>query len=168
MWARLTSLVPWRKLLVFKKNDSPLARGRLQNAKWKEQCPNRIISELPNLSQKPGRLARENIEAAERAFCELGGPFGFLRATCGQRGQRVGITYDMAAAKFSTVWKSFQRIFHTLMRRQVKRSVLTDTAWHVLCVHALIRTRGGAAIAPVHDGVRRGALLSMDRTFHDA
>ena len=114
MWARLTSLVPWRKLLVFKKNDSPLARGRLQNAKWKEQCPNRIISELPNLSQKPGRLARENIEAAERAFCELGGPFGFLRATCGQRGQRVGITYDMAAAKFSTVWKSFQRIFHTM------------------------------------------------------
>ena len=28
--------------------------------------------------------------------------------------QRVGITYDTAAAKFSTVWKSFWRIFHTM------------------------------------------------------
>ena len=29
-----------RKLLVFNKNDFPLARGRLQNANCKEQCPN--------------------------------------------------------------------------------------------------------------------------------
>ena len=44
-----------RKLLVFSKNDSPLARGRLQNAKIKEL---RIISELPELSQKTAKMAR--------------------------------------------------------------------------------------------------------------
>ena len=47
-----------RKLLVFSKNDSPLARGRLQNAKLKEQVRTYIISKLPKVSQKVEKMAR--------------------------------------------------------------------------------------------------------------
>ena len=49
---------PDGKLLVFYKNDSPLVRGRLQNAKLKEQVRTRIISEQPKLSQKIEKMAR--------------------------------------------------------------------------------------------------------------
>ena len=47
-----------KKSAGFLQNDSPLARGRLQNAKMKEQVRTRIISELPVLSHNTGKRAR--------------------------------------------------------------------------------------------------------------
>ena len=57
-----------KKSAGFLQNDSPLARGRLQNAKLKEQVRTYSISELPNLSQKPGLLARGKTEGPDEAF----------------------------------------------------------------------------------------------------
>ncbi len=52
-----------------------------------------------------------------------------------------------------------------LMRRQVNRSVVTDTAFLFPVRSALIRTRNGSAFDPVHVRIRRGVLLSRERTF---
>ena len=114
------------KLLVFERNDSPLARGRLQNAKWKEQVRTHSISELPNLSQKPERLARENIGAAEKAFCGQRGRFVTYGHPRGGGGAFVGNTYDRRAhgfpqygkyfGDFSTLWKIIGRFFHAMER----------------------------------------------------
>ena len=113
-----------RKLLVFERNDSPLARGRLQNAKWKEQCPNRIISELPNLSQKPGRLARKISGRRRRCFAAKETAPPPTGTPGGGGGAFVGNTYGSGAhgfphygklfTEFSTVWKIFSRVFHAM------------------------------------------------------
>ena len=61
------------------------------------------------------------------------------------------------AGVFHAVEKSRPRgikLFHTLMRRHVKRSVLTDTALASSLGRALIRTLVGAAFAPVLGRVR--------------
>ena len=51
-----------------------------------------------------------------------------------------------------------------LMRRPVKRSVVTDTAILFLVRFALIRTHYEPAFGPVHIRFRRGMLLSTTRT----
>jgi len=51
-----------------------------------------------------------------------------------------------------------------LMRRPVKRSVVTDTAFLFLIRFALIRTHYEPAFGPVHIRFRRGMLLSTTRT----
>ena len=70
----------------FSVRTTPRSRGedfKTQNSK--DQVRTHGISELPNLSQKPERLARENIGAAENAFCGSNGPFRPLRASGGRR-----------------------------------------------------------------------------------
>ena len=48
---------------------TPRSRGEdFKTQNRKEQVRTHSISELPNLSQKPGRLAREIIEGADEAF----------------------------------------------------------------------------------------------------
>jgi len=58
-------------LLVFKKNDSPLTRGQLQNANLKrtisEQKPS-PVPELPALSQKLEQMARKKTGKWERKW----------------------------------------------------------------------------------------------------
>ena len=113
-----------RNLLVFERNDSPLARGRLQNAKWKEQVRTHSISELPNLSQKPGRLARKISGRRRRCFAGIKTAPPLLRASGGDGGAYVSNTYSSGAhgfprygkpfMDFSTLWKIFGRFFHAM------------------------------------------------------
>ena len=54
----------------FSIRTTPRSRGEdFKTQNRKEQVRTHSISELPNLSQKPGRLARKNIGTAEKAFC---------------------------------------------------------------------------------------------------
>ena len=80
-----------------------------------------IASELPNLSQKPGRLARGKIEGADKAFYGRKCRSAPLWASGSGGGAFVGKSYNRQAhtfprhgklfAEFSTVWKLFYAIF---------------------------------------------------------
>ena len=66
----------YKKSAGFLQNDSPLARGRLQNAKMKEQrTSSNTYSKLLDLSQKPGRLTRGKTERADSVFTKTFGGY---------------------------------------------------------------------------------------------
>jgi hypothetical protein len=70
----------------FSVRTTPRSRGEdFKTQNRKEQVRTHSISELPNLSQKPGRLARKNIGTAEKAFCGQRGRPAPLRASGGRR-----------------------------------------------------------------------------------
>ena len=70
----------------FSVRTTPRSRGEdFKTQNRKEQVRTHSISELPNLSQKPGRLARKNIGTAEKAFCGQRGRHAPLRASGGRR-----------------------------------------------------------------------------------
>ncbi len=51
------------------------------------------------------------------------------------------------------------------MRRQVNRSVVTDTAFLFFVRYALIRTLDGSAFDPVHCRIRRGRCYLLVELF---
>ena len=111
-------------MLVFRWNDSPLARGRLQNAKFKRKRTRSeplTTSELPTLSQKPGRLARIFILVVKSDLrADFNPPSGIPKAherrtaADSRTAHDVSVSYMLAKAMFSTVWKTFRGIFHTM------------------------------------------------------
>ncbi len=89
----------------FSVRTTPRSRGEdFKTQNRKEQVRTHSISELPNLSQKPGRLARKNIGTAEKAFC-------------GQRGRPAppkSIRGPAAGHWWVILTKGGRMVFHTM------------------------------------------------------